>query len=206
VSDLLLRVKLNLLSAKIQQKVSQKKPNVTEAQIEKYYNENKSRFGTPERRNVNIILTKTEAAAKSAKQEIESGKSFATVAKKVSIDPTSKANGGLLTEVVKGQEEKTLDQAIFTAKAKALSGPIKSPFGYYIYEVKSISAGSAQSLAQSRASIKAQLTASQQQEALSKFVKEFKTTWTARTDCRAEYVVADCKQFKAPKTGTTKLG
>ena len=47
-----------------------------QAQIQKYYNENKSRYGTPEKRNVEIILTKTEAAAKSAKKEIESGKSF----------------------------------------------------------------------------------------------------------------------------------
>jgi foldase protein PrsA len=202
VSDLLLRVKLNLLSSKIQQKVAQKKATVTNAQIEKYYNENKARFGTPERRNVNLILTKTEAAAKSAKQEVESGKSFSSVAKKASIDPTSKVNGGKLSEVVKGQEEKTLDQAIFAAKVKALSGPIKSPFGYYVYEVTGVSPGSSQSLAQSRAAIKAQLTATQSQEALSKFVKEFKKTWTARTDCRSEYVVADCKQFKAPKTGT----
>jgi len=206
VSDLLLRVKLNLLSSKIQQKVASQKANVTDAQVEKYYNENKARFGTPERRNVNLILTKSEAAAQSAKKEIESGKSFASVAKAVSIDPTSKANGGLLTEVVKGQEEKTLDEAIFSAKTNTLSGPIKSPFGYYVYEVKSVSPGSQQSLAKSRAAIKAQLAATGQQEALSKFVKEFKKKWTAKTECAAEYVVADCKQYKTPKTGTSTLG
>ncbi len=111
VSDLLLRVKLNLLSTKIQQKIVKSKGTPTEAQIAKYYNENKSRFGTPEKRNLRIILTKTEAQAASAKKEIESGKSFASVAKKVSIDPTSKANGGLLSGVVKGQEEKALDEA-----------------------------------------------------------------------------------------------
>ncbi len=56
-----------------------------------------------------IILTKTEAAAKSAKSEVESGKSFSSVAKKVSIDPTSKAKGGQLGEVIKGAEEKSLE-------------------------------------------------------------------------------------------------
>ena len=34
----------------------------------------------------------------------------------------------------------------------------------------------------------------------SKFVKDFKKKWKAKTDCRAGYVVADCKQYKAPKT------
>jgi foldase protein PrsA len=205
VSDLLLRVKLNMLSSKIQQKVAKSKGKVTEAQISKYYNEHKSQFGAPEKRNVEIVLTKTEAASKSAKKEVESGKSFASVAKSKSIDPTSKANGGLLTGVVKGQEEAALSTAIFSTKPNVLSGPVKTPFGYYIFEVKSVSAGSQQTLAQSKTSIKQQLTAKQQQEALSKFVKEFKKTWMAKTDCRAAYMVADCKGYKAPKTSSTAV-
>jgi foldase protein PrsA len=203
VSDLLLRVKLNMLSSKIQQKISKSKGTPSKAEIEKYYKENPSRFGTPEKRNVLIILTKGEAEAKKAKQEIESGKSFASVAKATSIDPTSKAKGGLLTGVVKGQEEAALNTAIFSAPLNKLSGPVKTPFGYYIYEVKSSTPGTQQTLKQSEASIKQQLTATNQQAALSKFVKEFKKTWMAKTDCRSEYVVMDCKQYKAPKTSST---
>jgi foldase protein PrsA len=204
VSDLLLRVKLNLLSAKIQQKIVRAKATVTHQQIAKYYKENPSRFGVPERRNLEIILTKTEAQAKSAKREVESGKSFASVAKKVSIDPISKENGGLLTGVVKGQEEKALDEAAFKASVGVLEGPVKTPFGVYIFRVKSTTPGSTQSLAQSEATIKSQLTATQQQSALTNFVKKFKSKWTAKTDCRSGFVVMDCKQYKAPKTaGTT---
>jgi foldase protein PrsA len=136
VSDLLLRVKLNLLSSKIQQKIVKSKSNVTPAQVKKYYEEHKQRFEVPEKRSVNIILTKDEAAAKKAKQEVASGKSFASVAKAVSIDPLSKSRGGLLPEVVKGQEEQALDAAIFSASLNKLSGPIKTPFGYYVFEVK----------------------------------------------------------------------
>jgi parvulin-like peptidyl-prolyl isomerase len=203
VSDLLLRVKLNLLSQKIQQKIVKQKSKVTQAQIDKYYKENPKRFGVAEKRNLLIILTKTEAQAKKAKQEIESGKSFESVAKRVSIDPTSKSNGGKLPGVVKGQEEKSLDAAVFAAKKNVLTGPVKTPFGYYIFEVQAITPGSQQSLKQAEASIKSQLTATQQQSALSKFVKEFKKKWMSKTDCRAGYVVTDCKQYKAPKTTST---
>jgi foldase protein PrsA len=202
-SDLLLRVKLNLLSSKIQQKIIKSKTTVTQAQIAKYYKENPQRFGTPEKRNLDIILTKTEAAAKKAKQEVASGKSFASVAKRVSIDPTSKANGGVLAGVVKGQEEKTLDTAVFSAKPNVLSGPVKTVFGYYVFKVTGTTAGSQQTLAQAQSSIKQQLTATQQQAALSKFVKDFKKKWTAKTDCRAGYVIPDCKQYKAPKNTST---
>jgi foldase protein PrsA len=203
VSDLLLRVKLNLLSQKIQQKIVKQKSKVTQAQIAKYYKENPKRFGVAEKRNLLIILTKTEDQAKKAKQEVESGKSFESVAKRVSIDPASKSNGGKLAGVVKGQEEKSLDAAVFSAKKNVLTGPIKTPFGYYLFEVQTITPGSQQTLKQAEASIKSQLTATQQQAALSKFVKEFKKKWMSKTDCRAGYVVTDCKQYKAPKTTST---
>jgi len=203
VSDLLLRVKLNLLSSKIQKKVVAKKGKVTEAQITKYYDENKSRYGTPEKRNVRIILTKTEAQASSAKKEVESGKSFASVAKSKSIDPTSKANGGELKEVIKGEEEKALSEALFSAKKNVLGGPVKTPFGYYVYEVVGITAGTQQPLSQVKSEIKQQLISTGEQSALSKFVKEFKKKWQAKTECRSGFKVADCKGYKAPKTKST---
>jgi foldase protein PrsA len=203
VSDLLLRVKLNLLSQKIQQKIVKQKSKVTQADIAKYFKENPKRFSVAEKRNLLIILTKTEAAAKKAKQEVASGKSFESVAKRVSIDPTSKSNGGKLAGVVKGQEEKTLDTAVFAAKKNVLEGPVKTPFGYYIFEVQTITPGSQQTLKQAEPSIKSQLEATRQQTALSKFVKEFKKKWMSKTDCRAGYVVTDCKQYKAPKTTST---
>ena len=64
VSDLLLRVKLRMLTTKIQEKVTKEaKKQVSEAAVAKYYNEHKSQYGKPERRDLRIILTKTEAVA-----------------------------------------------------------------------------------------------------------------------------------------------
>jgi foldase protein PrsA len=207
VSDLLLRVKLNLLAQRVQQKIAKRKANITHAQIAQYYKENPQRFGQPEKRNLKIILTKTEEAASKAKKEIESGKSWASVAKSASIDPVTKNNGGVLAGVVKGQEEKSLDSAIFAAKTNVVQGPIKTVFGYYIFEVTSVTPGNQLSLAQAEASIRQQLTATHQQVALTNFVKEFKQKWLAKTECVASYggvplaqAIQDCKEYKAPKT------
>jgi foldase protein PrsA len=156
------------------------KGKVTQAQIAKYYNEHKSQFGTPEKRNVEIVLTKTEAASKSAKKEVESGKSFASVAKSKSIDPTSKANGGLLKGVVKGEEEKALDTAIFSAKQERAERSGEDPVRLLHLRGEEHHGRHQQTLAQSQTSIKQQLTATQQQSALSKFVKEFKKKWTGQ--------------------------
>ena len=201
VSDLLLRVKLSMLSTKIQEKVTKgAKKNVNEAAIAKYYNEHKTLYGKPESRDLRLILTKTEAAAKQAKSEIQSGKSFASVAKSKSIDPISKNKGGETPGVVKGQEQKALSEAVFAAKTGVLTGPVKTPFGYYVFEVTAVHAPTTQTLAQVKESIKQQLASTQQQGALAKFVKEFKDRWKARTECRSGYVVQDCQQFKEPKT------
>jgi foldase protein PrsA len=206
VSDVLLRVKLNLLSTKIQQKIVKSKANITQAQITKYYNENPNRFGVPEKRDIRVILTKTEAQAKKAKQEIESGQSFASVAKRVSIEPTTRSAGGLLPGVVKGQEPPALDSVVFASKLNVVGGPVKTSFGYYVYEVTKITAGSHQTLAQSQALIRQQLAATGQQAALSKFVREFKKKWVSVTNCRVGYVVATCKQYKAPKGSAGATG
>jgi foldase protein PrsA len=201
ISDLLLRVKLNVLSSKIQQRVTKnagKKPTQTE--ISAYYEQHKQQFGQPERRNILIILTKTRAQAEKAEHEVQSGKSFASVAKKSSIDPVSKSSGGTLNGVAKGQEEKALDAAIFKAKLNVLSGPVKTPFGYYVFEVKKTLPPSQQTLAQVQSSIQQQLMAQKQQKTLSEFVKNFRKKWTSRTECRGEYMVQDCKGYIAPKT------
>jgi foldase protein PrsA len=206
-ADLLLRVKLNTLSQKIQQKVTKAKGTPpTQAEIAKYYRENKARFAQPEKRDLLIVLTKKQPEAETAKKDIQSGQSFASVAKKMSIDPSSKALGGSLPGVVKGQEEKALDEAVFAAKKGVLSGPVKTPFGYYVFEVKATHAASQQTLVQVQGSIKQQLTSTKQQTALSSFVKEFQKKWKAKTNCRSGYVVMDCKTYKAPKTPTTSTG
>jgi foldase protein PrsA len=201
VADLLVRVKLQMLETKIQEKVTKEaKKKVSEAEVAKYYGEHKSLYGQPERRDLRIILTKTEAQANQAKKEVESGKSFASVAKSKSIDPTSKADGGEMPGVVKGEEQKALSEDVFAAKKGVLSGPVKTPFGFYVFEVKATHAPSQQSLAQVKESVKQQLSSQQEQTAFAKFTKEFKAKWKGRTECRSEYVVEYCKQYKAPKT------
>jgi hypothetical protein len=37
------------------------------------------------------------------------------------------------------------------------------------------------------------------QKAFAAFVKAFRKKWTAKTECRAGYVVEDCRQYKVPK-------
>jgi foldase protein PrsA len=126
------------------------------------------------------------------------------VAKKYSIDQSSKANGGKLAGVSKGQQEAALDTAIFAAKKGKLTGPVKTQFGYYVFQVSAITAASQQTLAQATPTIKSLLASQGQQKALDAFVKDFQKKWKDQTNCRDGYKVPDCKNGpKATSTSTS---
>jgi foldase protein PrsA len=199
--DVLMRVRLDALSNKIRDKVTKGKDKVTDQQIKEYYDKNKQQFAQPERRDLSIVLTKTEGKADEAKAALKDGQSFKQVAKQYSIDDASKSQGGKLPAVAKGQQEKAFDTAIFGADKGKIVGPVKTQFGYYVFKVDKVNAASQQTLEQAKATIKQVLASQNQQKALDAFVKDFRKKWKQETDCREGYVTQDCKN--APKATPT---
>jgi foldase protein PrsA len=196
--DLLERVRIDLLSEKIREKVTKGKDKVTDAQVKAYYDKNKARFAQPEQRELRIALTKGKEKADQARAALESGDSWKSVAKEYSIDTQSKSEGGKLPPVSKGQQEKALDSAIFGAKKSELVGPVKTQFGYYVFEVSKVTPASQQSLEQATPTIKQLLAAQNQQKAIEAFAKEFRSKWRDRTECRDGFKTPDCKNGPKP--------
>jgi parvulin-like peptidyl-prolyl isomerase len=200
-ADVFYQQRNQLLQQKLTEKVTKAEGKVTPAQIQQYYDKNKSKFATPERRDLRIVLTKTKDKAAQARSALDSGQSWSSVAKKYSIDQASKAQGGKLSGVAKGQQEKALDDAIFKADKGKLVGPVKTQFGWYVLEVSNITPAKQQSLDQSKASIQQILTSDNQRKALDKFGNDYRKRWKAETSCRQGYTTADCKN--GPKTQAT---
>jgi foldase protein PrsA len=196
-ADILFRVKLSQLQEKLTQKVTEDAGKVTDADVQEYYDKNKKRFAQPERRDLLVVLTKTEAKANEAKQALESGQPWKTVVKQYSIDETSKAQGGKLAAVAKGQQDKTFEDAVFAAGKGNIEGPVKTQFGWYVFEVEKVTPASQQSLEQSRDTIKNLLKTQRQQKALDAFIKDFRDQYKDETNCSDDYRVAECKN--APK-------
>jgi foldase protein PrsA len=200
-ADVLLQVKADLLASKIRDKVVKGKDTVSDAQIQDFYNKNKARFAQPERRDLNVVLTKGKAKAEAAMKELKSGKSWKSVAKKYSIDEASKAQGGKLPAQAKGTLEKQLDAAVFSAPKSKISKPVKTQFGYYVFEVTKVSKASQQTLEQAKETIRQTLQSQNQQKALETFSKDYSKRWKEKTDCREGYVIQQCKQ--GPKATPT---
>jgi foldase protein PrsA len=199
-ADILFRVKLNELQTKLTQDVTEDAKKVSDADVEEYYEKNQKRFAQPERRDLLIVLTKTEAKADAAKAALDSGQPWKQVVKQYSIDETTKAQGGKLAAVAKGQQDKALEDAVFAASKGEVEGPVKTQFGWYVFEVEKITPASQQSLEQSRDTIKNLLRSQRQQKTLDAFIKDFREEYKDETNCSDDYRVAECKN--APKEDT----
>jgi len=191
--DLLFRVKLDVLSTKVRDEIIEGTDDISDEDISNYYDENKERFSQPERRDLNVVLTKTEAKANEAKQAIESGQSFKDVAKEFSIDEASKSQGGKLPAVAEGQQEKAFDDAIFSADKNELTGPVKTQFGWYVFEVTKVTPASQQSLDDAKETIKSLLKSEREQKALDSFIEDFQEKYKEETHCADDYVVQECE-------------
>ena len=93
---------------------------VTAADVQKYYNDNKSQYSVPESRQVRHILVKTKAEADDVIARLKAGEDFAKLAKELSLDPGSKDSGGEYT-ARRGETVPEFDKAAFSLKTHELS-------------------------------------------------------------------------------------
>ena len=119
-----------------------------EAEAHRIYNQTKERIGPDGLIQTAHILLRLEqkatpeqlAAAKvridSIYTALKNGADFAELAKKVSQDPGSAAQGGLLPFVQRGQLVKEFEDAAFALKDGEMSGIVQSPYGYHIILMK----------------------------------------------------------------------
>ena len=202
LEDIKFRVKLDALSNKLREKITKSQEDPDDKAIKDYYDKNKTRFAQPERRDLRIVLTKTEEKAAEAKRALEGGASWQDTAKEFSIDQASKNQGGVLLAVSKGQQEKALDEAVFAAPQGEIQGPVKTQFGWYVFMVTKITEATQQSLEDATPTIKQLLQSQNQQTALDEFVKDFRDKWKEKTICQKDFVTQDCKNAPKPKTTT----
>ncbi len=81
------------------------------------------------------ILVATEEEAKSIADRVKKGESFEELAKELSVDKTSGANGGDLDYFKYTDMVQPFSQAAFAMNVGEISEPVKSEFGYHVIKV-----------------------------------------------------------------------
>jgi parvulin-like peptidyl-prolyl isomerase len=184
-------VRGQLVSEKIYEDIT-KSVKVSDADLQKQYNENKSQYSVAESRAVRHILVKTKAEADQLHEQLESGADFAQLAKQKSLDPGSKDQGGKLT-VSRGQTVAPFDKAAFSLKTNELSNPVKTEFGYHLIQpLAAIKAGSVTPFADVKAQIRTQLL----EERKNKAVNDWASGIEKKYDGKVTYAAG----FEPPDT------
>jgi peptidyl-prolyl cis-trans isomerase D len=124
------------------------KPQISDADIQAYYNQHQAQYQVKEQVKVRHILiavpqgadAKTDQAAKAKAddllKQIKGGASFADLASKNSDDPGSKTAGGELGWLDRGRTVPEFDKVAFTLNPGQTSDVIKTQFGYHILQVE----------------------------------------------------------------------
>lgn len=126
------------------------KTDIRDEELHQIYDADQTRFGQPERRRVSHLLLTVpndadDAAANQVLNQIEgirgrilAGESFDELAKQLSEDPGSAAQGGALGDIEKGVTVPAFEQIAFALPAGELSEPVRTQFGYHLILVNEI--------------------------------------------------------------------
>jgi parvulin-like peptidyl-prolyl isomerase len=132
-------VRQQLINEAINAKIT-KDVVVTDADVHDYYLAHSQVYAKAQTRDVRHILVKTKKQADSIYAQLKAGndKTWCTLAKKFSQDPSSKDKCGKLT-VSKGQTVPKFDTVAFTEKTNTIHAPIHdATYGWFVIEPLSI--------------------------------------------------------------------
>jgi foldase protein PrsA len=197
----------NLLNSKLQAKVTSN-IKVTDAAAQKYYNQNKASFTTPETREVRHILVNNKSLAEKIETQLKNGASFATLAKKYSKDTGSAAQGGKLC-VAHGTQSGAcittvppFDKAAFSLKTNQLS-LVHSQYGWHVIQpIAAVKPAHAQTFKEVKAQIEANLASQQKQAAWQKWLTNMQSDFKNKVAYQTGYAPATTTTPTTPATTT----
>jgi len=109
---------------------------VGEAEMKKFFAENRSMFDRPAQVRYRRIVVASEAEAKKIYTELTGGKAdFAKLARERSLDTFSKERGGEMPMVYENTTDKELNEVLFRLKPNEISPPLKAIYPKDAFQV-----------------------------------------------------------------------
>jgi parvulin-like peptidyl-prolyl isomerase len=195
------RLELQILSTKIQEKITKEAPPVTEAEAKEYYEAEKAaQYTKKPTRDVRVVVNENKKEVEAAQKALEadnSAKNWEKVTKKYS--PTTATGGGLQKEIAEEFLTEPLKKDIFKSATGELVGPVKQEKNYLLLEVTALHPEKTQTFAEVKTTIQTTLTSEKEQKYFEEWVKGFQTKWVARSQCASGFEIEQCANYPASK-------
>lgn len=173
--DRLTDIKEQLLIESVLKKKINADTKIADADLKKYYDDNKENFKKDREINTRHILVKTEGEAKQVQGRLLKGEDFAELAKKYSIDPQASANGGELGYHPKGTLMPEYEEtALKLTKVGQISGIVKTKYGFHIIRLEGIRPPTYVPFEEVKDFMKQKIAQEKQTELLEKYINELK--------------------------------
>jgi parvulin-like peptidyl-prolyl isomerase len=203
-------LRMQILQREIVDSVT-KDVEVTDADVEKFYEENKAQFTQPSSRLVRHILIACKNAAECRRDksradelygEVRNGANFASLARRFSEDPGSKSQGGRY-QAVKGQSVPEFDRVAFELDRGEISRPVKTQHGWHIIQATGeATPEKVTPLATVEETIKNQLAQEKESQAVTRWLDQVKKEWEPKIVYAVGY--APPKEEEEETTATTE--
>lgn len=173
VTDKLEELKKRVVVEAFLKKKIEDQANISDADLQKFYDQNKDKFNSGDQVRASHILVKSENEAQDILGQIKKGANFEALAKKNSVDSAG-AKGGDLGWFGKGSMIPEFEKVVFSLKEGELSGVVKTQFGYHIIKLTGKRPAGIRSFAEAKEQIKAKLLPEKQQATFLKLKDELK--------------------------------
>lgn len=147
--------------------------NITDADLQKFYDQNKDKFKTGDQVKASHILVKTEKEAQDVLAQLKGGAKFEDLAKKYSVDPAGQ-KGGDLGWFGKDAMIPEFEKVVFAMKEGDISGVVKTKFGFHVIKLTGKRSAGVLPFAEVKEQLKANLMPQKQQEVFAKVKEELK--------------------------------
>lgn len=194
--EVLQRVRLQVINERIQEDLIADIPEVSDAEIEAFFEQNEEQFSRPESRQVRVILNADEAVVADARTQIEAddrGRTWRRLANEVSEDETSRNAGGRLDGVVEGLGDPDFDRTVFEAAEGELIGPFETDRGFYLIEVIGSTPEDNTPFQEVSENIRQQIAGTRQQQDAALSQNLFLQKWATRTTCAEDFITSQCR-------------
>lgn len=179
--------------------------SITDDQLQRTYNDRLAEFATPERRDVDQVVTANEDEARRIVELVRGGKSLEDAARE-SLGREAVIKLGLtLRKDLIGD----LAEGVFALEQAAVGGPFRSPLGWHVARVNRIEPGKTPSFAELRARLDQDLRREAAPDILYRRVRDFDVA-LGRSDTLVDAAKAvDAKVYRVDasnRQGATPVG